>query len=157
MVAEISGSTIIMISAIAVSLAAAAAMLDMVDTFEADTISNISIQVWDRFDASNYTWAEVTMTYPGGPLEISGDIKLCFVPADGATKCSITDIAPVPKCDTITSNQLHNCWSIKSVGSVDQLRFEGRIDLGFDTSRGDPLGYVVSGHIHDKSGTVGVR
>ena len=158
MVAELSGSTIIMAIAAAVSLFAAGVILEVTDT-STNTITNISIQAWDRFGSgTDKVWVEVTMTYPGGPLEISGDISLCFVPSDGATRCQITNQAPVWKCSAPGNrNTNHDCWDIKTAGSANQLRFEGIVDVGFDAERGDPLGYVVSSHLHDSSGTVGVR
>lgn len=159
MVVELSGSVIIMVTAAAVSLLAAGVILETTDTFNTDTITNISIQAWDRFGSgTDLIWAEVTMTYPGGPLEISGDIELCFVPPEGAATCEITNKSPVWLCDAPANNNTrHDCWRIKTAGSANQLRFEGIVDVGFDAKRGDPLGYVVSGHLHDSSGTVGVR
>lgn len=158
MVAEISGSMVIVVSATAVSLAAAAVIVDTAGTFDTDVITNISVQAWDRFGTSDNVWVEISMTYPGGPLEISGDIDLCFVPPDGETRCPITSQLPETKCDDPSNNNIkHNCWEIRRAGSANQLRYEGIIDVGIDTVRGDPLGYVVSSRLHDSSGAVGVR
>ena len=157
MVAELSGSMVIVSIAIASAFLVGVAILDMADSFDSNTITNVSINVWDRFGASNMVWVEVVMTYPGGPLEISGDINMCFVPESG-TNCTITNKAAIKQCsDPSLQNTKHNCWGIKTVGSANQLRYEGALDIGFDVQRHDPLGYVVSSSLHDKSGTVGVR
>lgn len=160
MVAEISGSMVVVASATAVSLVVAAAIIDTAGTFDNDVITNISVQAWDRFGSSDYVWVEISMTYPGGPLEISGDIELCLVPPEPGVPCENTTEPPAPECGDSSlnlNNTKHNCWEVKRAGSANQLRYEGRMDVGFDAGRGDPLGYVVSSRLHDSSGTVGVR
>ena len=112
MVAGVSGSTIIMVSA-AVSLFAAGVILETADTFNADTITNMSMHAWDRFGDSDSVWVEVTMTHPGGPLDISGDIVLCFVPPEGAARCEATNKTAVWRCDVPSNNNTrHDCLSV---------------------------------------------
>lgn len=134
-----------MVTAIAVSLAISAALIDAANTYDTNAITNLSIQAWDRFDSSHMVWVEVVMTYPGGePLYIDGDISLCLLGC------------PTPKLEC-TDHAKHGCWTKKQAGSALQVRYEGVVDVGFDASRGDALGYVVYGPLHSTSGTVSVQ
>lgn len=158
MVAELSGSMVILSSAIGASFLVAAVLVDMANSYDTNVITNISINAWDRFGSSDLVWVEVVMTYPGGPLEISGDINLCFEPATAGGNCEITNLPPKDNCGAAgLNNTKHGCWSVKKSGSANQFRYEGIVNVGFDAERDDPLGYVVSSRLHDKSGTVGVR
>ena len=159
MVVEIAGSTIIMVSAAAAAIIATAAMIEAASTYDTNAITNIGVNVWDRFPAgSHLAWVEVTMTYHGGYLEVAGDIPLCLVPPDGATDCPLSGRPPERRCDDATlNNTRHGCWSSRLAGSALQVRYEGVANVGVDVDRGDPLGYVVSGLLHSSSGMVGVR
>ena len=147
MVVEVAGSTIVMVSAAAAAIVAAGAMIQAADTYDANAVANLSINVWDRFAGSPLAWAEVTLTYPGGPLEIAGDIRLCMV-----APCTAGTV--IPEC---TGGQLHGCWTSRPAGSSMQMRYEGVVQLPFDAGRGDPLGYVVYSRGHSSAGTVLVR
>lgn len=158
MVAEVAGSTIVMVSAAAAAVIASAAMIQAAGTYDANAVTNMAMHAWDRFGSSNLAWVETTLTYPGGHLEIYGDINLCFVPATAGGKCGMTNLDPVKRCsDPTLKNKRHGCWDAKQAGSAIQVRYEGAVDVGFDAGRGDPLGYVVSGPRHTGSGVVGVR
>lgn len=158
MVVEISGSTLVVITAVVVSLTVAAAMIQAANTYDTNAVSNVAVNVWDRFPGSNMVWVETTMTYPGGPLEMTGDVEICFEPPEGASACPLSGRTPEKKCDDPSlNNTLHGCWSSKLAGSALLVRYEGALNIGFDVDRGDPLGYMVSSTLHSSSGTVGVR
>lgn len=159
MVVEVASSTIVVAGATVAAFAAAAVIIATAGIFDAGDISNLSIQVWDRFGSSDIVWVDMSLTYPGGPLEITGDINRCLVPEPGAARCALTNEPPIPMCDAAVSinNTKHGCLSITQAGSAKRAAYEGVIDIGFDAGRGDPLGYVVVGTRHSISGTVGVR
>lgn len=162
MVVEIAGSTIIVAVSTAAALMAAGAVVYVADVFDSGSITNITIHAWDRFGVgSEKAWVEVTLTYPGGPLEITGDFDLCLVPPDGATACEIVTCTPPEQCpapcNTTTANEQHNCVQVEQSGSAKRVTYEGVVDLGFDIESGDPLGYAVVGPRHGTSGSVGVR
>ena len=150
MVVEVAGSTIVMVTASAAAIIAAAAMIEASTTYDVNAVTNLAVYAWDRFGSADIIWVETTMTYPGGPLEISGDIPLCFV-----EPCPLSNMTALPKC-TATATR-HNCTDVRQAGSMIQVRYEGTIDIGFDAKHGDTLGYVVSGPDHTSSGVVGVR
>lgn len=162
MVVEIAGSTIIVAVSTAAALMAAGAIIYVADVFDDGSITNMTIHAWDRFGVgSNHTWVELTLTYPGGPLEITGDFDLCLVPPDGAvppSPCSIVSCTPSGQCPPeCTGDEMHNCVEITQSGSAKRVTYEGVVELGFDIERGDPLGYSVIGPGHGMSGSVGVR
>lgn len=157
MVAEVAGSTIVMVSAAAAAVMASAAMIQAAGTYDTNAVTNLAIYVWDRFGDSDLAWVETTLTYRGGHLEIAGDIPLCFVPPEGHAVCPLSGEPPLTRCSTLTLNTRHGCWDATQAGSALQVRYEGVVHIGFDAGRGDPLGYVVSGPRHTSSGVVGVR
>lgn len=158
MVVEISGATIVAISAVVGSVVVAGAMIQAANTYDTNAVSNVAVNVWDRFPSSNLAWVETTMTYPGGPLELTGDVEICFVPPEGVSTCPLSGLAPMQKCtDPGLDNTRHGCWSSKVAGASLLVRYEGQLNLGRDVDRGDPLGFMVSSLLHSSSGTVAVR
>lgn len=155
MVVEITGSVLIMVSAVAAALVAATVMYDSAAQYDEYSISNIGIEVWDRFGGgTNLTWAYITLTYPGGHLEIDGDIRLCLEARDETTnECEYTRKPEVPHCGA----SKHNCSEWGAAGSDIQVQYEGVMDVGFDAERGDMLGYVIYGPGHSYAGVVPVR
>ena len=157
MVAEVAGSTIIMVSAAAAAVIASAAMIQAAGTYDANAVANLAIHVWDRFGDSDMVWVETTLTYRGGHLEIAGDIPLCFEPPEGHAVCPLSGRPPLTRCAATSLNTIHGCWHTVRAGSALQVRYEGVAHTGFNVVRGEPLGYVVSGPHHTSSGVVGVR
>lgn len=161
MVVEITGSTIIAITAVAVATLAGAAMIQAAQTYDTNSVSNININVWDRYPGSaNLVWVDVSATYPGGGyLEFAGDIELCFVPDDGAT-CSLSGGTPLQRCDVGgLNNTRHGCWGEEPAGSGKRVTYQGvlGVDQSIDIQRDAPLGYVVRSLLHSSSGVVLVR
>ena len=157
MVAEVAGSTIVMVSAAAAAVIASAAMIQAAGTYDSNAVANLAVHAWDRFGDSDMVWVEITLTYRGGHLEIAGDIPLCFEPPEGHAVCPLSGRPPLARCTAAALNAMHGCWHTVQAGSALQVRYEGVVDAGFDAGRGEPLGYVVSGPRHTSSGVVGVR
>ena len=157
MVVEISGSMILMVSATAAAIIAAAAIIEAANTYDTNAITNFGITAWDRFGHSNLTWVVITMTYPGGPLEVTGDIDLCLVAPDGATTCPSGE-SPEPNCEDMgLENRKHGCVEVSPAGSALKVRYEGVVNVGFDVNNGNYLGFVVRGPLHSSSWVVSVR
>ena len=161
MVVEITGSTIVVFTAVAVASLAAAAMIQAAQTYDTNAVTNITIDVWDRFPAgTNLAWVDMSATYPGGGyLEFAGDLNLCFVPDDEATNtCTLSGNTPLPRCDQPgLDNTQHGCWREEVAGSATRVSYEGVVNTGVPVQRDTPLGYVVRGLLHSSAGVVVVR
>ncbi len=78
MVVEVTGSVIIFTVAAAAALGASIILIDAANTYDTYAPTNVAIIINDRFNNYNYEWGEIILVYPGGPLEIGGDVELCF-------------------------------------------------------------------------------
>lgn len=156
MVVEVTGATIVMVGALAAATAAAAVFVGAAGTYDAGSVSNLAVGVWDRFPGADAVWVDISMTYSGGYLEIAGDLDVCFVPPDGMVSCPLSGDVPVPRCAPSDSTQF-GCWESRPAGPDLQIRYVGPVDVGFNADRGDSLGYMVAATHHSGAGTVGVR
>ena len=145
-----------MVGALAAATTAAAVIIGAAGVYDTSSVSNLSVGVWDRFPGADTVWAEASMTYSGGYLEIAGDIDICFVPPDGMAVCPLSGNAPAPRCVPANGTKF-GCWESRPAGPDLQIRYAGPVGIGFNADRGDSLGFMVAATHHSSSGTVGVR
>lgn len=164
MVVEITGSTIVALTAVAVATIAAGAMIQAAQNYDTNAVTNVNVNVWDRYPlVDDLVWVDVSATYPGGGyLEFAGDINLCLVPDDEATNtCTLSGESPKPRCDDAgRNNTIHGCWSEEPAGSSQRVNYKGVLGVDLDgapVQRDTPLGFVVRGLLHSSSGVVLVR
>lgn len=105
MVVVVTGATMVTVGALAAVTAGAAVFIGAASTYDADSVSNLAVGVWDRFPGADTVWVDASMTYLGGYLEIAGDLDICFVPPDGMASCPPSGDVPVPQCTPSNSTR----------------------------------------------------